>query len=249
MDRRTMAAAVACIVVAGCMSGGFNSVQKTTQLAPGMSYDEVVKVMGQPEGSKFDGDKWVLRYALHESGKGNVPYDLVLDRQSRTLQQWQMNEEDYQKGQHELASLAAAIGMGPCTAGTKGGQAAPASGGGAATPADPALGRTFAGMWYSYTSAMGGGGTERKLYLYPDGTYSHGQESAYSGRTSDGAPWQQAGGSGGRGRWSIHGTRQSGTITLTETDGTQQAVPYRQGEAADAYYFNGVKYAGPSPIE
>ena len=49
--RITLAAMLLALV--GCAAGGFNSVQKTAQLRPGMSFDEVVALLDPPKEAAF----------------------------------------------------------------------------------------------------------------------------------------------------------------------------------------------------
>jgi outer membrane protein assembly factor BamE (lipoprotein component of BamABCDE complex) len=84
---------------AGVQTKELNTVQKTNQLSPGMSYEEVVQLLGKPKSSQFIGDKWVLRYSLHEPRKGWVPYRLVFDTERKQLASWYFDEEEYQRNQ------------------------------------------------------------------------------------------------------------------------------------------------------
>jgi hypothetical protein len=78
---------------------GFNAAQKTTQLRPGMSYPEVVRILGEPKSSVFKENEWQVNYSLHEYWKGWVPYVLVFDKKTLKLKSWEADEEAYQRNQ------------------------------------------------------------------------------------------------------------------------------------------------------
>jgi len=86
-------------VLAGCAGMEMNTVTKTKGLAPGMTYEEVVALLGEPKGSEVRGEKWILKYKLHQNWKGFVPYYMVLGSKTRRLESWYMDEEEYQKNQ------------------------------------------------------------------------------------------------------------------------------------------------------
>jgi outer membrane protein assembly factor BamE (lipoprotein component of BamABCDE complex) len=90
------------IILSGCAgmrTKELNTVQKTNQLSPGMSYEEVVQLLGQPKSSQFVDDKWVLKYTLHEPQRGWVPYYLLFDKKKKRLASWYLDEEEYQRTQ------------------------------------------------------------------------------------------------------------------------------------------------------
>ena len=64
-----------------------NSVQLTNQLQPGMTYDEVVAILGSPKSSKTINGDWIVRWNLQEMWKGYVPYDFVFSTRDKTLMQ------------------------------------------------------------------------------------------------------------------------------------------------------------------
>jgi len=125
-----------------------------------------------------------------------------------------------------------------------------ASGGGGAAadpgPSDAALMQAFAGRYYGYSAAgQMTGGTERRLTLCADGRFRYGSETAYSGFEGE---WQQGGGNANQGRWSIHGSKQQGTIILSYENGARDKVSFRATDNQGCYSFNSSKlcYEGAS---
>jgi hypothetical protein len=110
---------------------------------------------------------------------------------------------------------------------------------------DPqALVYKFAGRWDHVTS-----NTLTNLYLKPDGSYEDAYEAGYSGTFEDqggyqtGA-WGATGTEQSGGYWTIQGTLERGTITLTGHDGSRTVLNYRvhvkNGEYyGGEYFFNG----------
>jgi len=218
-------------LLSGCVSGGFDSVKKTNQLQPGMTYHEVVQLLGEPKTSEMKGDALVSTFWLHQSWKGNVPYDLVFDAKSRILRSWSENKEKFEANQKELSQIAAILS--PGAAGDGSGAAGPAG------PNDPNLQRQIAGTWWGYS-----GSTERRIGLCPDGSYKDYRESGYSGRSSNqygtqtGA-WGTASQSGGSGSWTISGSAESGTIHVRYANGRSAAIKYRQAKDRGCLIFDG----------
>ena len=101
MNRRTAIALLITCLLAACAGtgGGFGSVAKTNQLAPGMKSTEVKAVLGEPSQTQFISDKWVWKYSLHEYWKGYVPYYLVFAKDSQTLVSWYADEAEYMRQQ------------------------------------------------------------------------------------------------------------------------------------------------------
>ena len=100
---QVLLAVVAFALTAGCASMGMNSVQKLNRLSPGMSSEEVQAILGEPKSSEVQGDKWILKYTLHENWKGFVPYYVVFNKDTRTLESWYADEEEYQRSQARMA--------------------------------------------------------------------------------------------------------------------------------------------------
>jgi outer membrane protein assembly factor BamE (lipoprotein component of BamABCDE complex) len=90
------------IILSGCagmQKKESNTADKTNQLSPGMSYEEVVRLLGQPQSSQFVVDKWVLKYSLHDPQRGWMPYRLLLDAERKRLASWYVDEEEYRRDQ------------------------------------------------------------------------------------------------------------------------------------------------------
>jgi len=230
---------VAALSVAGCATsgGGLGSAEKTGQLRPGMTNEDVVDLLGEPKSSQMVEGKWIVRWSLHQMWKGWVPYDLEFDPKTKTLLAWAANEEDYRKSQEVMGKLATALSAGS-------GGRAPAAG-----PNDPELMRKMAGSYYSFSSAglSYSGGTERKVVLCPSGRYYDSSESSYSNDAGTSDAWGAASQGSGGGTWRIQGDLQQGTITMIDSRGNATSYQYsRCGE--DCIYFGQVKfaYAGPA---
>lgn len=224
-------------LLAGCVSGGFDSVKKTTQLRQGMTYQEVVQFLGEPESSEIKGNSLIATFSLHQSWKGNVPYDLVFDSKKRTLQSRGENKAKYEASQKTLSQIAESLSQmgGGSAAGSKSGLA----GGAPSGPNDPNLQREIAGIWWGYS-----GSTERKIGLCPDGSYMDYTESGYSGRSHDQyggqtMAWGSGGQSGGSGRWTISGNDDSGTIHVVYSNGRSANIKYRQINNPGCLSFDG----------
>ena len=230
------AIAALCLTVA-CASLSMNSVQKVSQLSPGMSSDQVVAILGEPKSSEVKNDHLVLKYTLHENWKGFVPYYFVFDKDTRQLQSWYADEEEYQRSQQQMAETFRPLLEGQNQAGA----AAPAG------PNDPDLQRWITGNYYSYSSSMVvSASSERSLALCVDGQFRMtGQFSASGSRDSGGnTGWGSVSEGGNAGSWTISGDRQSGTITLAFANGTTQSVSYRVGSQSDqTMYFDNIMYA------
>ena len=80
----------------GCATNGLDSVSKTTRLSPGMHYDEVVTLFGEPTSARTTNDNWIATWSLHQPQKGFVPYDLIFNRK-QLLISWGVNEATYQR--------------------------------------------------------------------------------------------------------------------------------------------------------
>ena len=94
----------ATLLLAGCAGFEFDSGKKITQLREGMTYPEVVALLGQPASSQLEQGRFMARWSLHVAWKGNVPYDLEFNAKTRRLIAWKANEEEYQKSQQRLAA-------------------------------------------------------------------------------------------------------------------------------------------------
>lgn len=102
---------------------------------------------------------------------------------------------------------------------------------------DVSLVKHFSGEW-----AWTNGYRTSWMTFYPDGTYSDQSEASYSGNMSDGSGnitgnWGVAGQNSNRGRWSVQGSTESGVITVTNPDGSQDRYEYRVFvERGEKYY-------------
>ncbi len=225
------------VFFAGCVTSsklGLDSAKKTNQLRPGMAYEEVVSLLGEPKSSQMVEGKWIVRWSLHQMWKGWVPYDMVFDPKKKTLVSWAANETAYEKSQKRLEKIAKSI--------------MPGSAGATATgPNDPQLMQQMAGKYYSFSSAGLGysGGTERKVTLCPNGKYYDSSESSYSGGAGTSNAWGTAGQGSGGGTWRIQGTTQAGTITMVSANGEATNYKYRSC-GSGCVYFGNIKfgYAG-----
>lgn len=217
-----------CGLIVGCAGGGFDSVKKTTQLRPGMTYQEAVKLLGEPKTSEVKNGAWTATFWLHQIHKGNVPYDLVFDPKTQALQSWSENKEKYEESLKQLSQLAASLGLQE-----KGSTSTPAG------PNDPNLQRQIAGLWWGFS-----GSTERKLGLCPDGSYADYTESGYSGKShnqygNQTMAWGTASQGGGSGRWTINGTTESGTINVVYSNGESATIQYHQINDPGCLSFDG----------
>jgi len=216
-----------------CATGGFDSAKKTSQLDRGMSYKEVVSLLGEPQSSSMKDGKLLATFALHQSWKGNVVYDMTFNANSRLLEEWSENEEQYLQNQMQLGQITSAISS-PSNTGS-GDVSAPAG------PNDAVLQKQIAGTWWGYS-----GSTERKLGLCADGRYRDYTEASYSGRSSDsGGNETMAWGSGSQGsntgNWTINGDTQSGTISVTYSGGRSSSIRYRQVGEPGCLDINGAR--------
>ncbi len=203
------------LAVAGCAAGGFNSITKTAQLSPGMSFDEAVALLGPPKSATVVDGKRVATFWLHQEWRGNVPVDLVFAGQPEVLESWHENEEKLKASQARLAAITKVV------------EEAETAGGAPAGPNDPNLQRQMAGLWWGYA-----GSTERSIGLCGDGTYFDSQESSYSGSSSNQygdqtMAWGNASQGGGAGRWTVSGSAQSGTIHVRYSNGKNGDIQYR----------------------
>ncbi len=228
----------ALLALSGCGNSNLalNSAQKTTQLQPGMTYDEVVSIMGKPKSSRFENNYWVNRWVLQEKWVGYVPYDMYFNPQTKTLVSWKRNEKDFQKKQENLKMVAEALDE--TTAGGSGGNA-PVNG-----PNDVNLQRQFAVKLYRFSAVGGGqtGGSEEIINFCPNGTFFKSGETGYSG-----SGWGTASQGGEHGRWRIQGNMQQGKITIIQ-NGQAWAYDYTRREG-DYVIINGTKYAIAGPPE
>ncbi len=238
----------AALLMGGCAtmesSMGLGTAAKTSELKPGMKYEQVEALLGKPASSKTSKGKWIVRWNLHEYWKGWVPYDMVFDAQRKTLISWSANEKEYQANQQQWANMQGTAGGTAGGTATKGSQGAAMASG----PTDAGLMQQMSATYYSFSSAGVGssGGTERRVVLCPDGRYFSGSESGYSSGAGTGDAWGSASRSGGQGTWRIVGNPQRGTLTTISADGKPTEYPY-QSCGQGCYYFGNTKFAVEGP--
>ena len=225
----------------GSQTMALNSVQLTNQLQPGMSYDEVVEILGSPKASKTENDSWIVRWNLQEMWKGYVPYDFVFKTEDKTLVSWAENTAAFEQKQEQLKVIADEVEK----------QSVASQGSGETVPMfenDSELMKSFAGYYYSFSAVGGGqtGGTERKVMLCPNGTYQMVSESGYSGNAGTASAWGSAGQGGGDGSWRITGTMNAGTIVTTDNEGSSTTYPFERC-GGDCVYFGNTKFALAGP--
>ena len=215
-----------------------NSIELTTQLKPGMTYNEVESLLGKPKSSMVSGDKLIARWNLQQMWKGYIPYDMIFNSVDQTLISWAENTKAWDAQQAQLKIVADEVQKQAAASNQGGG-----SGGGPAPSFEnnPDLMNYFKGKWYSFTSAGYGytASSERTISLCGEGTYKASFESGYSG-TSQG--WGQATQGGGAGTWRITGNKTEGTIVTTSPGG--QSTTYKYKSCGDGcIYLGSYKYA------
>ena len=105
----------------------------------------------------------------------------------------------------------------------------------------------FAGNWSHFTT-----NTSTWMCFCPDGTYSEQYESSYSGDFqdaggNDAGGWGATGQDSSRGRWTVRGNKDAGTIVVSMANGKEIYYEYKvhveKGEKYySEYYFNGDFY-------
>ena len=173
----------ATLLVSGCatMEGaaGLGTASKTAQLRVGMEYKQVEALLGTPKSSQTMKGQQVVRWNLHEYGKGWVPYDMVFDARKKTLSSWSANEKEYLASQQKWEGIQGASGNASGATKSKGSQDAVASSGA----------KDIAGKWcyMSNINASNSGRISNRCFtLNPNGTYE------YYGETSSGGQYGSA---------------------------------------------------------
>jgi hypothetical protein len=97
--------------------------------------------------------------------------------------------------------------------------------------------RHFAGNWAHFTS-----NTSTWICFCADGTYSEQYESSYSGNFNDGAgnytgDWSAMGQDSDRGRWTVRGNKDTGTIIVKLANGKEIYYEYRVHEERGEKYY------------
>ncbi len=106
----------------------------------------------------------------------------------------------------------------------------------------------FAGNWSNFTS-----NTSNYIFFGPDGSYSDQYESSYSGDFTDGAGnytggWNAMGQDQSKGRWTVRGNKEAGTIIVKLNNGNEIYYEYKVHKEKgftyyNEYWFNGSHYA------
>jgi hypothetical protein len=105
---------------------------------------------------------------------------------------------------------------------------------------------------YGSNSSYVGYSSEKKLWLCPDGRFSRsGSFSVDASTRSENADAIRYGSAArnsadaSEGRWTAVGTRDSGVVSVTLSDGSTQRLPYRRAAPGDEWqiYFDGFGYA------
>lgn len=218
----------AALLLAGCAGFEFDSGKKITQLREGMTYPEVVALLGQPETTQLQQGRFMARWSLHVMWKGNVPHDLEFNAQTRRLIAWKANEEEYQKSQQRLG---ATFGVPPPDASGGAGTENPAGSGGGHW-AKELHGREL--MQAGNTNSSGQY-AKRTMVLCRNGTY---RTSSNSGNFGGGLAIDARGGSAGR--WQASGPANAGTLVLRANNGSQQR--YRVNISDEGFYLDGTKW-------
>ena len=109
--------------------------------------------------------------------------------------------------------------------------------------------RQMAGVYYSFSSAglSYSGGTERRVVLCPNGTYSSGSESSYSAGAGTSGAWGAAGQRGDRGTWRVQGNINEGILTTIDSSGKPTEYRYRRC-GGDCIYIGNTKFAVSTPV-
>lgn len=225
----------------GCFSSSqtmkLNSIELTNQLHPGMSYSEVVELLGKPKTSRTSGNNYIVRWNLQQMWKGYIPYDMVFKADDKTLISWAENSKAFEQQQEQLAVVAQGLQeIEQTTASNNGG------GPSANFQNNPELMKYFQGAYYHFSSSsVGTGGTEKEISLCPNGRYFSSSESGYSGGAGTSGAWGTASQGGGGGTWKITGDKTSGTIAMTNNSG--QTTTYKYSVCGDGcIYFGDTKY-------
>lgn len=108
----------------------------------------------------------------------------------------------------------------------------------------------MSGVYYSFSSAglSYSGGTEMRVVLCPDGTYSSGSESSYSSGAGTSGAWGTAGRRGDQGTWRVQGNFNEGILTTFDSKGKPTEYRYRRC-GGDCIYIGNTKFAHSTPAK
>ncbi len=227
--RLSLVVMAAALLLAGCAGFEFDSGKKITQLREGMTYPEVVALLGQPESTQLDRGRFMARWSLHVMWKGNVPYDLEFNNKTRRLIAWKANEEEYQKSQQRLGAAFGVPADAPGGPGT----------GGSTTSGGASWSRELLGRELALISSGTGHGSMKIMILCRNGTYRLNSESGNFGGGSYGSAYSSAQ-SRGAGRWQASGPAHDGTLVLRANNGSQQR--YRVNVSEEGLYLDGTRW-------
>jgi hypothetical protein len=217
----------------GSSNVALNSINKLNELQPGMSYDQVVEKLGEPKSTQVLNDGLTARWVLQEMWVGYVPYDMVFNT-NKELISWSKNNAEFAKNQENLKAVSdiVTVASEEMNKSTGNGNASPTG------PNDENLMRQFAVKLYRFSGSGGGttGGSETTINLCPDGRFTSGGESGYSG-----SGWGTASENGDHGTWRIQGNMQEGEIVFVHSNGKAWKYHYFRAQG-DYVTLDGTKY-------
>jgi hypothetical protein len=217
-------------------SMALNSSEKIKELNRGMSYDQVVNILGNPKSTQLIDNNLIARWTLQEMWVGYVPYDVVFNAKTKELISWSKNEADFAKTQEKLKMVSEVMATAEEEMNKNG-----SSGNGNASatgPNDENLMRQFAVKLFRFSGSGGGttGGSETTINLCPNGRFTSGGESGYSG-----SGWGTASENGDHGSWRIQGNMQEGEIVFVHSNGKAWKYHYTRAQG-DYVTLDGTKY-------
>lgn len=255
---------ILCIaLMIGCATPSKVPFEKTKELAPGMSYEEIILTLGEPETTTVVGNDWELAYYFYKGFPYNewLPYKLVLDKNTRRLNSWALDEAQQQQDQATAQEWVQGLGLGgpPGSGGRTGGLPTAGAAVTTATPVGQAGGmiggrdvaelvRLLSGTWKDFRSTG-----HTLITLEPNGAFAFYIDYATWGEFSEASGgevtgnWGYGNSNNLQGTWSVTGTPQQGVITYQAQDGSQGTLKYQvlieKGQTFwNEYYFDGVLY-------
>jgi hypothetical protein len=215
------------LLLAGCAGIELDSGKKITQLREGMTYPEVIALLGQPSSSQLEQGRYMARWWLHGAWKGFTPYDLEFNAKTRRLVAWKENEAEYQKNRQQMA---AAFGM-PTNAQGGPGAENPAASGNSGYWTNELSGKKLA-LIQSGTGYY----SEKYIFLCRNGSY---RMKSNSGNFGGGLASDAKNGS--TGRWQALGSANAGTLILQSNNGSQ--LRYRLAFEDKKLYLDGTRWS------
>ena len=98
--KRIIAAAVLATAAVAANAGSINDLQ------PGMTVEQIKELLGNPDSTQFHGGKWILKYTEFKPFKGKVPYYLIVDKETKQLEEWTANMEELAADQQRVMGVA-----------------------------------------------------------------------------------------------------------------------------------------------